>query len=161
MIDAFAWLGQLGEHFAKAIPTPLMVHANERAVYYRFGRNPREVGPRPYLVLPLVETIEIYSGQREITQTTDQTIERDGKEITTSGSCEWRIADVVKVSTECGNEVHGNVAHLVRDVINLYYPNGHYEKKLRARLRQIGVQLISFAVSDHAKTRALRIFGMN
>jgi regulator of protease activity HflC (stomatin/prohibitin superfamily) len=168
-----SWLSELLRSFSQVLPRPLLLLSNQWGVYFRFGRNPQVVGPRPILFLPLIEHIETLPNHEVPLELFEQTLTtKDGRQVTIQGSLLVRIVDPVLLIRSCGTQWDTVATFHARSVFKAEITAASDEElrefdvqKCRSiiakRLRKIGVRLLKCDIMEASASWTIKHSGIN
>lgn len=163
-MTALDWLGDIGGALVELFPQRRIICTTQAGVLWRFGKNPRILGPGWYLWWPLISELQVMNVVTETIDISPQTIKTaDDKTVGVSGWITYRITDPLLVATEfvdyestLQETAAGTLASVVSQFsskITMSQLNKELRKALKDNFVTKGIQIQDFALSDYFEVR--------
>ena len=162
MVEAFGWIGKIGDALLETFPHRVLVSRIEAGVYWRRGCRGKLMRRGFWLIWPMIESYEVVPINHQTHCPPDQSLStQDGRAVKVGHWMLYRIKDPLKLLNLLGSEWEGTMGNIAADAVadvvtrrklkNLTSRkvlNRRITRRARRRLRRYGVKVISCTVSD-------------
>lgn len=159
-MEAFGWLGQIGDALLTTLPRRVIVTTTEAAVVWHFGKWPRLLSPGWHIYWPLISHLKLCATAIRSIGLMRQTLTTtDGRVIGVSGWLTYRVDDPLRLLcqyVDYEDALQETAAGVLAEVVSESEPMSamndlkvSLRKRLRRQFAGSGLVVLKFALSDY------------